>query len=79
MPLSRFGRLFMYSKDTAFSAHENFATEALAMCISDAQRPLLQLCGNCRRPKSVTFAIFRTCWASLPPGRPKTESGRQRR
>lgn len=40
-PHSTFGRLFMYSKDTAFTAQENFTTEALAACIRSEPSPML--------------------------------------
>lgn len=40
-PHSTFGRLFMYSKDTLFVAHENFTTEALASCIRSDPAPML--------------------------------------
>ena len=34
-PRSRLGRLYSYSKDSAFAAQENFTTEALGMAITD--------------------------------------------
>jgi len=37
---SRLGRLYTYSKDTAFTAQENFTTEALAMAIADDPMPI---------------------------------------
>ncbi|MFN8620623.1 MAG: hypothetical protein U0869_07780 [Chloroflexota bacterium] len=39
---STLGRLFTYSKDTAFDAHENFCTEALAACVRLDPAPLLE-------------------------------------
>ena len=39
---SRLGRLYAYSKDTAFDAQENFTTEALAMAIADDPRPMIR-------------------------------------
>ncbi len=40
-PHSTFGRLFMYSKDTLFTAQENFMTEAVAACIRSEPSPML--------------------------------------
>ena len=39
---SRLGRLYSYSKDTAFTAQENFTTEALAIAILDFAEPMLR-------------------------------------
>jgi hypothetical protein len=38
---STLGRLFMYSKDSLVLAHENFTTEALAVCIRADPEPML--------------------------------------
>jgi hypothetical protein len=38
----RLGRLYTYSKDTAFDALENFTTEALAIAIESDPRPVLE-------------------------------------
>jgi hypothetical protein len=39
---SRLGRLYMYSKDNAFTAQENFTTEALRMAIADDRQPMFE-------------------------------------
>lgn len=41
-PVSRLSRLYTYSKDTAFDAQENFATEALAIAIADDPIPMIE-------------------------------------
>ena len=38
---STLGRLFMYSKDSLVTAHENFTTEAIAACIRADPNPML--------------------------------------
>ena len=46
VPYSRLGRLYTYSKDTAFDAQENFTTEALAVAVQDDPAPMIEsLCG----------------------------------
>ena len=72
---SRLGRLYMYSKDSAAIAQENFTTEALAMAIEEDSLPMLEaLCRLDRaRAERVGFlnaSILRPATqVALPRGR----------
>jgi hypothetical protein len=41
-PRSRLGRLYSYSKDSAFTAQENFTTEALGIAIAEDPEPMIE-------------------------------------
>lgn len=65
---SRLGRLYLYSKDTAFTAQENFTTEALALAILEAAEPMLRAI---RRMSTVAECPF--AFKSVVSLRPRTQ------
>ena len=54
---SRLGRLYLYSKDTAFTAQENFTTEALALAILDSAEPMLRAFRRMSTVAKCPFAL----------------------
>ena len=65
---SRLGRLYLYSKDTAFTAQENFTTEALALAVLESAQPMLRAI---RRMSTVAECPF--AFKSVVSLRPRTQ------
>lgn len=60
---STLGRLFMYSKDSLVSAHENFTTEAVAACIRADPQPMLAALAELADEKpSLTTRVAQATW-----------------
>ena len=69
---SRFGRLYLYSKDDLIRAQENFTTEALRMTIEDDRKPMLTALSALDKRKAEAMQLHERAWrprsqVELPP------------
>ena len=69
---SRFGRLYLYSKDDLIRAQENFTTEALRMTIEDDREPMLTALTALDRRTAEEMHLQQCAWrprsqVELPP------------